>query len=91
VLGFPNPQPGTGHVGVAVQLLGSPQSVMVKVYTRNLVLAAAGLVSGGLRPGWNIISIPVAALPGGTYFVLLSAEGGGGKDVSKPAALVVRP
>jgi hypothetical protein len=33
----------------------------------------------------------VAALPGGTYFLLVSAEGGGGKDVAKPVALVVRP
>ena len=91
VLGFPNPQPGAGHIGLEVQLLGSPQSLVAKVYSRNLVLAAAGRVTGGLRPGWNIINIPVAALPGGTYFVLLSAEGGGGKDVGKPVALVVRP
>jgi hypothetical protein len=91
VLGFPNPQPGTSRLGVAVQFAGTPQSALVRVYTRALVLAAAGRVVGGLRPGWNTFSIPVAALPGGTYFLLVSAEGGGGKDVAKPVALVVRP
>jgi hypothetical protein len=89
VLPVPNPSRGSGPVHIYVLVKGKADSLSFNLYSQALVEVASAKAAGG--SGWLRASLDLASLPGGTYFVVATAQGQGHASNKKLAQLVRLP
>jgi hypothetical protein len=84
ILPWPNP----GCAALRVKLSAPAERIRVKVWTKALMLVAAG-ESGPAPQGWSWVPMPrdfIKDPSSGLYFITVDAWGGGGKSADAPAA-----
>lgn len=83
-----NPNPKAVHV----KLKGRADQVVVKVWTKSLVIAAVGQ-TGSCRKGWNRVPLPESFwkdAPNGLYYYTCEAKGPlGSSESDKPGKIML--